>query len=162
MNKNEEQIKADWAALDKFRIEEALKQLLYYEKDVRSYLVKCIASLCDVDENRILTNTDVVYIAHARWLYWYAYRYMTNESYEKMSINTARDGHKFGYRSIQGGVNKMAMMIAEEPLWQKRWNIIKRIIKLRDSDDEVKFDSTITISVPKHLREVITFKIQEK
>jgi hypothetical protein len=160
MNKSDEQIKSDWNELE-WRIEEALKQLMCYEKDIQSYLLRCVASLCDVDEKRILSNTDVIYIAHARWLYWHAYRYMTNESYEKIAKSTSQDGFTFSTRAVQSGVNKMSMMISNEPLWQKRWTVIKRIIKLRDRREE-KVDNTITINIPRELKDKINILIKEK
>lgn len=162
MNRTDEQIKADWSRLDTVHIDAALNHLRRHEQNIQEYLADCVAAICDVDVNEMLSNTDVIFLAHARWLYWYAYRYMTNESYEKISMNTSRFGHSFAMRSVQGGVNKMAMMIAEEPMWTKRWVIVRRIIKLRDQKDESKADDGIVIQVPRGMKDKLNITIKEK
>lgn len=162
MNKSDEEIKAEWQSIEE-RIEYALSCLLGFEKDVQVYLAKCVASLCDVAEEKMLSDCNTVYVAQARWLYWYAYRYMTNETYEKIADNTERMcGKRFTKQGVASSINKMSALIENEPVWKKRWAIIKRIIKLRDVDNDKKADNTITINIPKELREQITIKIQEK
>jgi hypothetical protein len=162
MTHNDEQIKDDWAVLDSINIEQACNYLRNHEQDIQRYLINLVAALCDVDVRDMLGDNDIVYNAHARWLFWYAYRYMTSESYEKIAKDTAYNGRPFHLRTIQSGVNKMAMMIAQEDIWQRRWKIIKRIIKLRDKRDEEKTDNTIIIQVPRDLRNKINITIKEK
>lgn len=160
MDCSEEYIAEKWSEVDG-NIEKALAYIAKSEIDMRRFIADCCASLCDVGVKEMLADTDVVYLAHARWLFWYAYRYMTNESYEKIALSTSEKGHSFSLRTIQNGVNKMSMMIASEPMWTKRWTIIKRIIKLREKE-EPKRDNTITISVPRHLKDVINIRIIDK
>jgi hypothetical protein len=78
-----------------------------------------------------------------------------------MSQQLKTDSRTFVGRAIQQGVTKMAMMISNEQVWNRRWNIIKRVIKIRYSDDE-KEDNTITINIPKELRKKIKIEIKEK
>lgn len=162
MIKNDEKIMEDWAVLDNINIEQACNYLRYHEQDIQKYLANIVASLCDVDAQEMLDNNDIIYNAHARWLFWYAYRYMTNESYDKIAKSTAFNGRPFHLRTIQSGVNKMSMMIESEDIWQKRWAIVKRIIKLRDKKKEEKIDNTIVIQIPKDLRDKINIQIKEK
>ena len=63
-----------------FHIKKAVEHLLLCEKDINKYLSDFVAALCEVPKSSMLSNTHVAYCAHARYLYWYAYRYMTNES----------------------------------------------------------------------------------
>lgn len=161
--KKECEIQEDWKRLDNENIEQVCYYIRKHEIDIREYIADIIASLCDVDKYEMLSKNDTIFLVHARWLYWYAYRYMTNESYGKMSANTRREGHPFTLHAIQAGVNKMGVMIEREPLWVKRWTILKRIIKLRDAgNEEKKEDTTIVIQVPEALKDNINIKIKEK
>lgn len=163
MNISDGEILNEMELLEKENLHKALHYLRKYGSDTRKYLAQCVAAICDVDVEKMLTNTDVIYLAHARWLYWYAYRYLTNESYEKIAINTSTMGHPFALRSVQGAVNKMAMMIEKEPMWKKRWTIIKHIIKLQDGESaNTNVDNTIVIQVPKELKDKINITIKEK
>lgn len=163
MNKTEEEIKSDWEALNTFHVEQACNHLACYDGSIQEYIADTIASLCGVNKNEMFKATDIVYFAHARWLYWYSYRYLTNESYDKISIQSFHGEHKFAQRTIQNGVNKMAMMIEKEPIWKKRWAIVKRIIKLKDESTSMDFtDSTIVIQVPRGMKEKIKIEIKEK
>lgn len=150
--------------LGSYHIQEAIKHLKLHEQDLQDYLAELITSLCDVTVEEAFESTDVIYLAHARWLYWYAYRYMTNESYEKIAKRSSRFGHTFHLRSIQSGVNKMAVMIERETLWRQRWSVVKQIIReLQETDDEgKKMDNTIIIQVPRGLKDKIQIKIKEK
>ena len=143
-----------------FHIKKAVEHLQLCEKDINKYLSDFVAALCEVPKNSMLSNTHVVYCAHARYLYWYAYRYMTNESYEKIAAMSCESGHKYTQSAIATGVNKMSTMIEEEPLWNKRWLIVKRIIKLQWQDETI--DNTIVIQVPKDLKGKVNIQIKDK
>ena len=143
-----------------FHIKKAVEHLQLCEKDINKYLSDFVAALCEVPKNSMLSNTHVAYCAHARYLYWYAYRYMTNESYEKIAAMSCESGHKYTQSAIATGVNKMSTMIEEEPLWNKRWLIVKRIIKLQWQDETI--DNTIVIQVPNDLKGKINITIKDK
>lgn len=162
MNTNGDEIIGNWTALDEYHVNEALKHLGALESDSQMYLSDYVATLCGITVKEMFSSSDVVFFAHSRWLYWYAYRYITNESYDKIARQDFHYGHKFSQRTIQNGVNKMAMMIEEDTLWKKRWTIIKRIIKLREQYEKPKTDNTIVIQVPKELRDSISIVIKEK
>ena len=143
-----------------FHIKKAVEHLQLCEKDLKKYLSDFVAALCEVPKDSMLSNTHVAYCAHARYLYWYAYRYMTNESYEKIAAMSCESGHKYTQSAIATGVNKMSTMIEEEPLWNKRWLIVKRIIKLQWQDETI--DNTIVIQVPKDLKGKVNIQIKDK
>lgn len=161
MNINEEAIKLQWVEVDNDSFKKALLYLKQCEKDVHEFLADCVASVCEVDVDVMLSDTNASNVAHARWLFWYAYRYLTNESYEVIARSTARNGKTFALRSVQNGVTKMTMLINDIPFWKKKWNLVKRIIKLRDGDRE-KQDNTIVIAIPKELKEKIKIEIKDK
>lgn len=159
--KSEETIALELKRID--NVEPMLDILRHYELDMYQYLADFVAALCNVSKDVMLGKSEKAHIAQPRWLFWYAYRYMTGETLEKVANMTVLcGGYKFTTNGIGQCVNKMSALISTEPLWQKRWNIIKRIIKLRDNDDEKKIDNTIVVSVPKHLRDKISITIKEK
>lgn len=161
MNTSDESVKKGWVDVEYSHVEQAIAHLKQHEEDIRMYLADFVAAVCGVERRDMFSNSDVSCFAHARYLYWYAYRYMTNEPYEKMAREVPEEGHRFVLRSIQGGVNRMSRMIEEEPLWKKRWTVIKRIIKLREQEDE-GVDSTIVIQVPKSIKNKVDIVIKTK
>lgn len=159
--KSEEEIALELKRLD--NVEPILDIMRHYELNIHEYLADYVAALCNTSKEIMLGRSEKVHVAQARWLFWYAYRYMTGETLEKIANMTILcGGHKFTTNGIGQCVNKMSALISTEPLWQKRWNIIKRIIKLRDNNDEKKVDNTIIVSIPRHLRDKISITIKEK
>ena len=147
--KSDNDVIHDWKRIETENIERACELLNGYEQKIENYLAHIVASLCGVDVAKMLSDTSVAYLAQARWLYWYAVRYMTNETYEKIAERTtSKSGYKFTPNGIGQSINKMSAMIINEPIWTKRWTIIKRIIKLRDSAiNKTKNDDSVTIRI---------------
>lgn len=114
-------------------LEENIKKicslLKEHEDCVREYLARFIAALCDVDVSEMLNDEKRIYNSQCRWLYWYAYRQMTNEPYVKMADRLALHGHRFSPQMMNAGVNKMLQMTVEDTIWKKRWILVKRFIK---------------------------------
>ena len=123
-------------------IQDACKALRGYEKQIKNCLAQLVASLCGISTMELLQDTTRVPIKHARWLYWYAYKQMTKESCKSISKMSDKYKH-FHTSSITSGITQMSMMISREPIWAKRWDIIKRVIK---SINEVK-DKDLTIKI---------------
>lgn len=149
MIKSDEQIKSDWEHLENDNVEKACEYLRRYEGDIEDYVAEIVASLCNVDVDKMLSDTSVAYLAQARWLYWYALRYMTNETYDKIAERTmCKTPYRFTPNGIGQSINKMSAMIVNEPIWTKRWIILKRIIKLRDTVIKEKGDmETVTMKI---------------
>ena len=121
-----------------------------YGSRTRIYLADFVASLCDVEKERMFSACNDLDVAQARWLYFYAYRYMTGETYEKIGkLSKEIYGKTFTKVGVAASVNKMYELIANQPIWRKRWTIIKRVIKAGENviEDEVK--KPIKIIIPK-------------
>lgn len=122
-----------------------------YEGNYVVFLAEFVASLCDVEKEKMFSSCNRLDVAQARWLYWYAYRYLTKETYEKIGIITERiHGKKFTKAGVASSVNKMSCMIDSEPIWRKRWAIVKRILKGHD-DMMQEPHVPITITVPRNV-----------
>ena len=125
---------------EKQMVDKICLALSEYEGNIRTYLAKFIAALCDVDIERMFSNDNHLDVAQARWLFWYAYRYMTGETLY---------GKSFTKVGVAASVNKMYALIEQQPIWRKRWTIIKRVIKQSENfiDDETQ--KPIRIIIPK-------------
>ena len=126
-----------------------------YGSRIRLYLADFISALCDVDKERMFSACNELDVAQARGLYFYAYRYMTGYTYEKIG-KTAKDlyNKEFTGHGVASSVNKMYMLIEQQPIWRKRWMIVKRIIK---TQNEIDFEPPIpiTITVPSNVEVTI-------
>lgn len=126
-----------------------------YGKKTIVYLADFVSSLCNVDKEMMFDGSDQLDAIQARWLFWYAYRYMTNETYVKIGeLSEKMHGRKFTKMGVSRGINKMSMLIETEAIWKKRWSIIKRVIK---SQNEMVAEPPIpiTIKVPKNVEVTI-------
>jgi chromosomal replication initiation ATPase DnaA len=132
-------------------MDEAVQHLAKTNQDSIDYIADCVAALCDVSKKVMLSNTQVLHNVRARYLYWYACRYMTNESYEKISMMSQQnDGYKHTASAISSGIKKMSSMIEDEPLWNKRWLAIKSVIKEQFHIETNK--EVILVKIPKALK----------
>ena len=157
---SEEKIKSDWNLLDNADIDEVCSLLRIHEQRIQDYLIDCVAATCNVDKLDMMTNVSNLTLIHSRWLFWYAYRYMTNEPFVRISDVTLRYGKKFTEQSISNSVNKMGNMIANETIWTKRWLIIKRIIRLRNETAKNNLQETIKVVV--HHPKNVEIKLKEE
>jgi hypothetical protein len=148
----DEKIIQDWEKIDNAYIDEVCRLLRLHETNIQEYMVDCVASICDVDKLDMMTNVSNLNTIHSRWLFWYAYRYMTKDSFSHISHITLRYGKKFTEQSVSSSVIKMGNMIDNDTIWAKRWAIIKRIIKLRDStlSDENQ-NAVVIVQYPKNV-----------
>lgn len=148
----DEKIIQDWEMIDNAYIDEVCRLLRLHETNIQEYMVDCVASICDVEKLDMMTNVSNLNTIHSRWLFWYAYRYMTKDSFSHISHITLRYGKKFTEQSVSSSVNKMGNMIDNDTIWAKRWAIIKRIIKLRDStlSDENQ-NAVVIVQYPKNV-----------
>lgn len=160
MSKTDEEIRNEWKALDTKNVEMACEFLSRHEIQIQDYLADIVSSLCNTGKAFILClkNKELKYV-HARWLLWYAYKYLTAESYKTMSMNKLCSC--VDVNSIRYGVTKMDEMIEREPLWKKRWTIVKRILDMRN-DTEPKIDNVIVIQVPRDIKDKIKIQIKDK
>lgn len=154
---SEEKIKQDWATLENNCIEQVCELLRCHEIRIQDYLADCVAAICGIDKSDMMTNVSKMSVVHSRWLFWYAYRYMSNEPFIRIAEITHRYGRRFTEQSISCSVNKMGNMIANETIWTKRWVIIRRIIKIRE---EIPSNGQETIMVTVHHPKNVEVKLK--
>lgn len=126
--KKEEEYLNGFMEIENDTIREVCILLRNQELKQREYLANVVASICGVDVNDMLTNTRHLHMSQSRWLYWYAYRYMTNESYDSIS-EKSKMYRRFAASCVGDSIAKMSMMIHDNGIWSKRWKMIKGIIK---------------------------------
>lgn len=124
-----------------------------------------VANLCGVDSADIISITDAPHIFQARWLYWYALRYMTHDTYERISDITKIDGHRFTLRTVAKGVEQMDNLIEVDSIWRVRWKKTKDFIRELQSGEEknvglITQKHKITISVPNEIKNNIEIEIK--
>lgn len=161
MNVNDENVKEKWDSIDHENLEKAFFYLKKSNVDIKDYLAEIVANLCDINTEDIMIKSMASHIVKPRWLYWFAYRYVTRESYVQMAYSLNINGKKFTPSGIMYGVGCMSTLIDTEPLWNRRWTNIKRIIKLKEQNDK-QIDNTIVIQVPKDLKGKINITIKDK
>lgn len=160
MRKTDEDFKNEWKQLDESNIQQVCQYIQRHEINIQYYLADIIASLCNVQKDKILNlrNKELRYV-HVRWLLWYAYRYMTAESYDNLSTN--KIWSNADKTSIRYGVLKMGTMIEHEPFWARRWAIVKKIIDIRNAGEE-PIDNTIVITIPRDIKNKVNIQIKNK
>lgn len=148
--KSDNDIAQDLKDIDQQTVDVVCDLLRQYSTNTSMYLANMVASVCDVDVDEMLTDTKHLQNSHARWFFWFAYRYMTNENYDSIARKTGTK-RKFTVGSIGYCISKMSMMVESEPIWVKRWTIIKRVIKaiLDNGGDNIGAR-----------QETLTFKVQ--
>lgn len=147
----EEEIKRSLEDNERITMMSVCDTLRNYEGRVRLYLASFVASVCNVDDERMFSASSDLDVVQARYLFWYAYRYMSNETYDKIGrVSKELGGKVFTGTGVAAGVSKMYSLIEQQPIWRKRWTIIKRIIK-EDNNTIVEPPTPITITVPKNV-----------
>lgn len=135
---------------EKQMVDSICSVLSAYEGNIRLYLSKFVAALCDVEIERMFSNDNHLDVAQARWLFWYAYRYMTGETYEKIGrLSEPIYNKSFTKVGVAASVNKMYTLIEQQPIWRKRWTIIKRVIKQSENFIDESATKPIRITIPK-------------
>lgn len=146
-NNKEELLLQDLTNNDKETIGRICEILSNHEINIRHYIADFIAALCHEEVDTMLSNENALHVAQARWFYWYCIRYMTHESFMKLTQDTNLH-HTFKRDTIAKSISRMSIMVSEEPLWRKRWGIMKTIIKAYYSKDDN--NAAIRIVVPKN------------
>ena len=151
---NEEQLTTTIDDFERNAIKTICETLQGYEATIHRHLADFVAALCNVEKEKMFADCNQADVSQARWLFWFAYRYMTNETYAKIGdMTSANYGKRFTKQGVAASVNKMAALIEQEPVWKKRWSIIKRIIKAQHTlIDEEAQEHPIRIVVPKNVK----------
>lgn len=147
---NDETIQSNIKLIEDETIEKACALLSSYNNKIRDYLACFVSSLCDVEFSELLYDTKHLNVVKARWLYWYAYRYLTNDSFDTIARMTSQN-RKFATSCVGSSCAKMSRMIDIEPVWNKRWQILKRIIKIANKTS-LNESQTIRITYPRNIK----------
>lgn len=147
----EEETKQNLEENERITMQCVCDTLRQYGSRTRIYLADFIAALCDVEKERMFSDCKDLDVAQARGLFFYAYRYMTNETYKKIG-ELSKDvyGKVFTKMGVAESVNKMYELIEQQPIWRKRWTIVKRIIKQTNTLVEDEAQEPIKIIIPKN------------
>lgn len=137
---------------------------LNFIREQARWLVDKTCELCNVTIEDMFANTSHSKedCAHARWLFWYAYRYITGESCKKIAQSAFFGTRKYSASAVIAALNKIGIKMATEPIWHKRWKLLKQEIKENITNVEIVEDNTIVISVPKGMRSQFNIVVQEK
>ena len=125
-----------------------------HECDTTLMLTASVAALCNVDVEDMMKQGQKMTNAHARWLLYYALRYMKNCTNEYIANITAYNGVKHTDMAIRVGVNRMSEMISREPVWRNRWETLKHLIKQVQGEDVTRIaprKQKVVISVPRDI-----------
>lgn len=169
--KTDQEIKREWMDLRSKSFKEIERVLRKYDYDTQDMLASFVASICNVDVADMLSSCDKLHIAQSRWLFWYAMRYVTHETYERIAERTMICGNRFSSRAVGAGITKMNGMIDTNDEWKQRWMVIKRMVKLKEdpmSYYENDFSNPnpqkykIMLQVPKALKGRVEVSIKEE
>ena len=169
--KGDKEIRNDWMNLEKKSFKEIEIVLQRYDYNMQNMLASFVASICDVDVADMLASTDKMHVSQSRWLYWYAYRYMSHETYERISARTAIDGCRFTKDGIRKGIEKMNELINTENVWMGRWMAIKRMIKLKanphdyyenDFSNPMPQKYKLLMQIPRELKDKIVIEVKNE
>ena len=134
----------------------------YKDTEEPNYLLKIVAFVCDVNESDVMSNEKTGnYISQVRWLYWYAYRYLTGEPYGRISELATKAGCKYTKDGVRKGVNKIGYIIHGSDVWQRRWNVIRNAIKKIKQENQIaeRESYDIVVTIPKELKDFVNVKI---
>lgn len=131
--KNDNEIKNEWMNLEKKSFREIEAVLRKYDYNSQTMLADFCASICDVDVADMLSPTDDNHVKQARWLYMYALRYMTHDTYERIGRRMTLDGCRFTADGVRKGLERMNELIENDNQWLGRWIMVKRMIKLKEN-----------------------------
>ena len=127
------------------------KLLSDYNGNICDYIADFVSSLCNVTKDAMFSDSQMVDVAQARGLFFYTYRYATGDTYSKIA-NTTKEtyGKTFSEAGIKMSVGRMSELIEKKTIWNKRWSILKLIIK--SQKDEIKEPPIpIVIKIPKNV-----------
>ena len=143
------------------KVERICAILREHKITIQDALIDFVAALCDVNKHDMVNvvGKGNAHLTQARWFFWYANRMLLGATYNEMSEDSAKIGTHVTKHGIMLGVLRMATMTEQEPIWRKRWMIMKRIIKESENNSIDKADNQpIKIVVPKD----IEIEIQKK
>lgn len=169
--KNENEIRKGWLNLEDKTFKEIETILHNYDYNSQTMLAHFVANICNVDYTDLFVDSKEQYKTHARWLYWFAMRFMTGETYDRISNRTYFDGNKFTSQNVGIGISKMTKMVGMEQSWRNKWKVIKHFIKLREDPHSYHINDfsnpmptkyKLSLNVPKGMKNNLEIEIKEE
>ncbi len=159
--KAEKEIIDELVCMEQDIVDRLCEEVKEHNINMRRHLIDIVASLCEVDVNTMMSNTKSGQESQARWLFWLACRYMTNEPFSSIAKQTQNYGWHFSTSAITNACTKMSALISQNTVWTKRWAMLRRIIKAvhrGDCHETVPSSITLKVVVPKGVN--IEFKTE--
>lgn len=126
MKTNKNEIVNELNEKDQKVVSDVCNILSQYDFDVKQCLEEIVCSLCNIDHDKLWSRTRNLAVVQARWLFWYAYRFISNDSHQSIANITTR---KFATSCVGQSITKMSMLISSDTIWSRRWIILKQILK---------------------------------
>ena len=119
-----------------------------YNSSYKWLIAESVASVCDVDKEEMLSGNRDIHNTHARYLYWYALKYLTHDS-NLVIGETSIPNKIYTTDCVRKGINSILNLIDKNTQWNKRWQIVKNIISTIKKDIETERTiKKVVISVP--------------
>lgn len=116
---------------------------------INDSLLTFILSICNVTTQDFMTKSNQ-YHSQVKWLYWYACRYIRNETYLKISQRQITSRKQYTLDAVRKGVERMSDLINTDIIWKERWDALLDYCNARP----IKQDSKIklTIDLPRGIK----------
>ena len=108
-------------------------------------LANTVAAVCDVNIDEMLSDDGKIHNTHARYLYWYAIRYLTHDS-NTVIAKTSIPNKTYASDSVRKGISYIIKLIDIQPQWAKRWRAVKRVVSVI-KNETIEKKNKIIISV---------------
>lgn len=130
-NKSEEQVRREWGEEQENHLSRIREALRNYDISPAIFLANAAAGICGVDLD-VLRNSKfgIGGASHARWLFLYSYRMMTNDTYAEMVKVVGDMGMSFSLDGIRKAVDLMGQLIRTEVKWKRRWIEMQKVINI--------------------------------
>lgn len=154
------ELKDDLVSKEECWNEELKSHLQIHNNNVIESLRDCVAWICDIPVEEMEKSTSI-YASQTRWLFWYAYRTLSAETYGRIGDVASSCNMKYTKDGIRKGVSKMSNLIDFDYTWKKKWLVVKQFISmLKDEEKETK-KHKISILVPRELTNKVQIEIKE-
>lgn len=166
---NEQKIKSEITNMRNKTFKEIEAILRKFDFNDQNMIASFVASLCGVDVADMLSVTHHANISQARWMYWYAQRYYTHDTYQRISERTMLDGHSFSLECICRDITKIMAIIESDDVWRRRWVVTKRMLKLLNDPmdyqpNDFSYNSQkykVMLQVPRGTKENVEVEVVE-
>lgn len=143
-------------------VDKVCRILSSIEESIIEYISDLVASLCGISKEEMLADSKKAQGVQVRWFLWYCIRYLTNESYEKIASRMEGMDATVTGAGIGIGITKMSFLIENEPIWNKRWCIMKKIMKTYNEKNPTNEPKSNVVRVVIHKPNDVDVKVEFK